>query len=154
MMKKILLTSVAALTVVIAPGVLADAQAAPTFSAKNSAIITGIGDEIDSLFDQFFITGLSGNWDTGNSQTIADLTFIVGPNCYTCGKTPSGQLDFSLQVGSIAGTASVGWAWSSTGPVDSLAITAPADLTFVQTDGEVDVVSFAAPTLLTGSGGD
>lgn len=51
-------------------------------------------------------------------------------------------------------TANVGWAWSSTGPKDSLAITAPSDMTYVQADGEVDVVSFVAtPTLLMGTGG-
>jgi hypothetical protein len=154
MMKKIILTSVAALAVAVAPGVLADAQAAPKFSAGNPPTITAIGDEIQSPYDQFSITGLTGSWDTGNSQTIANLTFIVGGNCYACNLTPAGQLDFSLQVGSIPETASVGWAWSSTGPVDSLAIKAPGDLTFIQTDGEVDVVSFAAPTLLTGGVGN
>jgi hypothetical protein len=152
MMKKILLASAAALAVVIAPGFLANAQAAQTFSA-GSASINALGDEISSPFDQFAIAGVSaGIWETADPQTVALLTLTVGGNCYTCNLTPSGLLGFSLTVGSVSETANIAWGWTSTGPTDTLNVTAPSDLTFIQTDGEVDVVSFRTiHSLVSGS---
>ena len=148
-MKRILLASAIALTVAAAPGVLTNANAAPTFSALDAAV-NALGDEIGSPFDKFLITGKTGQWDTAQ-ETIAILTLIVGGNCHSCDAKPVGQLGFFLTVGSVTQTANVGWAWWSNGPVDSLAVTAPSALTYVQSDGEVDVAFFAVTsTLLSG----
>jgi len=154
MVKRTLLALVAALAVVSAFGFLTvNAHAAEIFSAGN-ALISGLGDEIDSGYDTFTITGRSGDWNTGNPQTVANLEFTAGYNCNACTSTPSGLLGFSLQVGSVTETANVGWAWLSSGPVDTLNITAPGNMTYVQSNGEVDVVSFlATPTSLTSAGG-
>ena len=114
---------------------------AQSFTAGN-AVVTGLGDEILSGFDTFNITGQSGSWPDSSPQTIANLVFNQGPNCTSCTLTPSGLLGFSLTVGSVTDTAYVGWAWSSVGCCDTLALTAPADMTFVQPDGEVDTVVF------------
>jgi PEP-CTERM motif-containing protein len=150
MIKKTLLASVAALTVVITSGFLVAAQATQ-FSSGNASI-SGLGDEIDSGYDTFSITGLNGNWDTGNWQTLAGLTFTAAYNCNACALTPTGLLGFSLQVGSITETANVAWGWSSIGWADILDVTAPSDLTFIQATGEVDVVAFQATPSLVSTG--
>lgn len=154
MMKRSLLASVAALAAGAAAGFLTvGAHATEAFSA-GSAFIGGLGDEIDSGYDTLSITGLSGDWNTGSPQTIANLEFTAGYNCDACTSTPSGLLGFSLRVGSVTETANLGWAWLSTSQADTLNITAPGDMTYVQSGGEVDVVSFAAtPTSLTSAGG-
>lgn len=151
MIRKTLLASVAALTIVFASGFVVAAQATQ-FSSGNASI-SGLGDEINSGYDTFSIVGLNGNWDTGNPQTIAGLTFTAAYNCNACTSTPTGLLGFSLQVGSVTETANVAWGWSSIGSADILDVTAPSDLTFVQANGEVDVVSFQGTLSLVSTGG-
>lgn len=76
MVKRALLDLAAALGVVSAFGFLTlNAHAAEIFSAGN-ALIGGLGDEIDSGYDTFSITGLplklrSTSWDMARHATIA-----------------------------------------------------------------------------------
>ena len=79
---------------------------------------------------------------------------IAFGNCIACTLTPSSTLGFALTVGSDTQTAYLGWAWSSTGATDTLALTAPGAMTFVQPDGEVDTLTFTVdPSILAAGGG-
>jgi hypothetical protein len=127
---------------------------AGTFSTTDNSI-SGIGAEFATPYDKFAMAGTNGSFNGGAPATVGDLSFAVGGNCYSCTLTPSGTLTFSMTVGNVTETDGIGWSWSSTGPVDTLAMTAPSELTFAQAGGEIDTIDFSVdPTLLAGGNGD
>jgi hypothetical protein len=136
---KAILTIAAILTCLAMPV----AHAGP-FLANNSLSITHIGmdPDIDTAFDTLKFTGSAGTWTGSQSHSLGTIAFEVGPNCWTCKLTPSASLTFQLKVGTITQTASIDWSWSSTGPTDTIRLTTPSIMTFVQANGEVDTLAF------------
>ncbi len=125
------------------------AMATPFVMGHNS---TGsIGDEIGSPYDIFTVAG-NGGTATGHQQ-VATLDFIVGANCFACNRTPSGSLLVSLTVGSAAQAVSIPWAWSSTGPTDTLYLPPIAPLTYRLDGGEIISVSFDVTSASMASSG-
>ena len=114
---------------------IGSANAGPIDFSTTGYSISGIGAEFQTDFDAFTVTGLSGHVNTSVSAStpieIATYSFTVGPNCYSCNLTPSGfTTGFSATVDNQTQSILLPWSWSSTGPVDSLAVGNSTPVTF------------------------
>jgi hypothetical protein len=121
--------------------------------SMGSATVMGIGDELGSGFDVLTITGGSGQ--TGvDFQSISLLNFDIGGNCTVCSMTPSGTLSSPFTIGGLTQFFNLAYSWSSSGPNDTLVLTAPDPITFVslpETGGE-NIEAFFSPLVsLSGS---
>lgn len=133
-MKKILVVGVALAGLTVYGG-SANAGWVPTTDfTMGYASVSQLGDEIGSAFDVLTITGGSGTTGIA-SQQISSVIFDVGPNCYTCKLTPFGTLTSQFTLGGITLPFDLSYGWSSTGPVDTLILTAPETMTFANLPG-------------------
>jgi hypothetical protein len=125
---------------------------AGTFTSGSSSL-TGIGDQIGSVFDQINITGTSGSFlDAGQlGVNIASGSFVVGVNCTTCTLTPSGTINEAFSInGAPAQNFVIDWSWRSNGATDFLTLSiGVGTLNF----GAYLATLELSPTNLQGTGG-
>ena len=111
------------------------AVADPISFSTSGYSISGIGAEFQTTYDSFTLTGLSGTVNQAPGSTasveIGTYSFTVGPNCYACTQTPSGfTTGFTATIDGQTRNILLPWSWSSTGPVDTLAVGAAAPVTY------------------------
>lgn len=131
-------------------GLSTPAFALPTFTAQNSSI-QSIGAEFASPYDELNLNGQSGI--ASGLQDVATVDFVVGGNCYSCASTPTGNATLAIAVDGVSQTTALGYSWSSTGAVDTLAFDTASPLVFELAGGEVVSLTFDALSALSGGSG-
>jgi len=130
------------------------AQALPV--SVGSYSVTGLGADFPSDYDTFSITGLSFDVAASpvpQSFVIGRYDFEVGPNCYACTLTPTLDAVFDVTVGGTTLQVDMPFAWSSSGPADTLTFADAAALGFdLGALGTLNVAVDRIPTL-TAAGG-
>ena len=131
----------------------ASAQAMPV--AAGSYANTGMGAEFASPYDNLSLDGRSFDVAfTGASLqvTLADYSFEVGPNCYACTLKPSFDALLDVTIGGLTRQIDLPYAWSSTGPSDSLTFASAAPVRFDFGDGSSILLALTDLGMLTSSG--
>ena len=131
----------------------ASAQAMPV--AAGSYANTGMGAEFASPYDNLSLDGRSFDVAfTGASLqvTLADYSFEVGPNCYACTLKPSFDALLDVTIGGVTRQIDLPYAWSSTGPSDSLTFASAAPVRFDFGDGSSILLALTDLGMLTSSG--
>jgi len=123
--------------------------------AAGSYANTGMGAEFASPYDNLSIDGR--NFDvalTGAPMqvSLADYSFEVGPNCYGCSLKPSFDALLDVTIGGVTRQIDLPYAWSSTGPSDSLTFASAAPVRFDFGDGSSILLAIADLGTLTSSG--
>src|SRR5258706_12229151 len=93
-----------------------------TYSGVDCAS-SGLGADFVTIYDQFNYTSIAGgplDVSSPASANIGLLTFVVGPNCWSCAQTPSFDTPLDFTVNGITQQIDLQYHWSSTGPVDTL----------------------------------
>ena len=130
------------------------AHALPLVTGNYAA--TGIGAEFASPYDNFSLNGrtldISLAGTTPTAVALADWSFEVGPNCYSCDLRPSFDALVDISLGGVTRQLDLSYAWSSTGPIDSLTFASAAPLRF-DVDGRSVTLAFADLGVLSASGG-
>ena len=152
------MTSTSFRTLAIAASALiacATAQANTLSVVTGDYLRTGIGAEFATDFDGFGVTGRTLSLGVGGptSAAVATYEFIVGGNCYACTLKPSFDALIDFTVDGTTQQIDLPFAWSSTGPVDTLTFGHPTPLSFDLGDGSTLNVAFNAPPSLASGGG-
>jgi hypothetical protein len=116
---------------------------------------TGMGAEFASPYDNLYIDGASVDVvATGMpiQLTLADYAFEVGPNCYGCSLTPSFDALLDVTINGVTRQLDLPYAWSSTGPVDTLTFAKPAPIRFDFADSSSITLALADLGVLSSSG--
>ncbi len=119
----------AAVLVTVAAVAPASAYNISTGSYANS----GMGAEFATPYDNLFIDGATLDVALGTSPvsiSLGSYTFEVGPNCYSCTLTPTFDALIDVTVDGLTRQLDLPYAWSSSGPDDSLTFATPAPLLF------------------------
>ena len=122
-------TAAAALLGTLAAFVPAQALTIQTGSYTN----TGIGSDFESPYDNFTITGATldlGDASGSVALTLGQYSFEVGPNCWSCALTPSFDALIDVTIDGLTHQVDLPYAWSSSGPNDTLSFAAPAPVLF------------------------
>jgi len=118
--------------------------------------VSGMGADFPSVYDTFAVDGVS--FDVAASSVpqavvLGTYRFEVGPNCWACTLTPSFDALFDLTVGGTTQQVDMPFAWSSSGPNDTLTFADAAPLLFdLGGEGTLQVVVDRIPTLTASSG--
>lgn len=123
--------------------------------AAGSYANTGMGAEFASPYDNLSIDGRTFDVAlTGAPMqvSLADYSFEVGPNCYGCSLNPSFDALLDVTIGGVTRQIDLPYAWSSTGPSDSLTFASAAPVRFDFGDGSSILLAVADLGTLTSSG--
>ncbi len=131
------------------------AQAVPI--VVGSYANTGIGAEFSSPYDNFYVTGKSLDValasGSSTSLALADYSFEVGPNCYACNLRPSFDALIDVTIGGVTRQLDLSYAWSSTGPLDSLTFASVAPIRFDLGNSRTATLALTDLGVLSGTGG-
>lgn len=117
---------------------------------------TGIGAEFSSPYDTFSISGSTTRFATPFSPleiTLADYTFEVGPNCYSCSLRPSFDALIDITIDGVTKQIDLPYSWSSSGPNDFLTFGDAAPVGFDQAGRGTVTLAVRHIDVLTGAGG-
>ena len=143
-----------ALTSLVVALAASSAQAVPI--STGSYANTGMGAEFDSPYDNLYINGLAFDVALTSAPmqvSLADFTFEVGPNCYACSLKPSFDAMLDVTIVGVTRQIALPYAWSSTGPSDSLTFATSAPVRFDLGNGSSIVLAVADLGTITSSGG-
>jgi len=144
------------LSVIAASAALATAQCQAVPVTVGSYAVTGMGAEFASPYDSFSINGNSFDVplpDDPLTMVIGTYDFEVGPNCYSCTLTPSFDALIDVTVGGTTRHLDMPFAWSSSGPIDSLTFASVGAISFeLGVLGTLSVAANVIPLLSAGSG--
>jgi hypothetical protein len=141
-----LLRQSAASAALVAAAAVAPASAVTI--AAGSYANTGIGAEFQSPYDNFVIDGATLIVSLSQSPveiSLGDVSFEVGPNCYSCTLTPSFDALLDITVDGMTRQLDLPYSWSSSGPNDILAFATPVPVLF--DFGALGMVTIAVETL-------
>jgi PEP-CTERM motif len=132
------------------------APAAAVTIATGSYANTGLGAEFQTPYDNFAIDGATLNVSLSQAPieiSLGEVSFEVGPNCYSCSLTPSFDAFLDITVDGMTRQLDLPYSWSSSGPNDFLAFGTPMPVLF--DFGSLGAVTIAVETLnaLSSSGG-
>ena len=131
----------------------ASSQAMPV--AAGSYANTAMGAEFASPYDNLYIDGRTFDVAPTGAPlqvTLADYSFEVGPNCYACSLKPSFDALLDVTIAGVTRQIDLPYAWSSTGPSDSLTFASAAPVRFDFGDGSSILLAVADIGKLTSSG--
>ncbi len=131
----------------------ASAHAMPV--SAGSYANTGMGAEFASSYDNLSIDGRSFDVTFTGAPlqvSLADWSFEVGPNCYACTLKPSFDAMLDVTIGGVTRQIDLPYAWSSTGPSDSLTFASASPVRFDFGDGSSILLAIADLGTLTSSG--
>jgi hypothetical protein len=101
--------------------------------ATGSYANTAIGAEFASPYDNFYITGATITMAAPTTPVVvalAEFSFEVGPNCWSCTLTPSFDALIDVTVDGITQQLDLPYSWYSSGPTDFLRFATPAPVVF------------------------
>ena len=130
------------------------AQAVPI--TTGSYANTAMGAEFDSPYDNLYINGLALDVALTSAPTqvsLADYSFEVGPNCYACSLKPSFDAMLDVTIAGVTRQIDLPYAWSSTGPFDSLTFATAAPVRFDLGNGSSILLAVADLGTITSAGG-
>jgi hypothetical protein len=138
---------------------LVAASAAPAGAitiVTGSYAASGLGAEFATPYDNFNVDGTTLSLATPVAPvevTLGDLSFEVGPNCWSCTLTPSFDAFIDVTIDGLTQQLDLLYSWSSSGPNDILSFATPAPLMFDFGSSGLVTVAFEDLTNLTSPGG-